>query len=960
MTWKPCAAPTGNIVVAVVIVSVFLGVFLGTLLHAERHTLPFDEDWRFLKGEPGLGVHRLDFDDGAWQTVRLPHDWAVAGPFDPTQDGYAGKLPWQGVGCYRKLFEISQADQGKRFHLFFDGVMAFPTVYLNGHEVGRWDYGYTPFWLDLTPYLQPGGKNVLVVQVDTRKHGTRWYPGAGIYRKPTFVITDPVHIEPWGLWVRTEDVSASGAVVTVEISAANDGPRTELVEIDASLTDPGGKEVGRETQRLQLGAGENSRASLRFRMVQPHRWDVEDPALYRLRVQLRTEGGYNDAAETTFGVRSIRLSPNDGFFLNGKRLQLKGVNLHHDHGPLGAAFYVRAMERQLEIMREMGVNAIRTSHNPPAAELLDLCDRMGFVVWNELFDKWDATADRLPEVALEDFAQKHVRNFVLRDRNHPSVVVWSIGNEIPPGGEGVTTGRVRFLADLVRQYDPSRPVGMACHIPSMARQDYFAPLDFTGWNYARRYAEFREHYPERPIIYSESASALSTRDFFDFPLPRRKTDYATSERQVSSYDLNAAPWADIPDAEFALMERDRFVAGEFVWTGFDYLGEPTPFSADARSSYFGIVDLVGIPKDRYYLYRSYWRPEIPTVHIVPHWTWPQRIGEPVPVFVYTNGDSAELFLNGRSLGVRRKGEVPPRPTSFAHQHPAAVFSGGSLPDHSPEAAVDGDLSTFWASSGGIGSGWQVDLGETRPIRFVSLVFEREEKLYGVRIEVSSDGKSWRAAAVKPPSHEPRWGGAQEAFVELEATGRFVRLVFSELREDARPALREVGIFEAPVENPYYDVTYGYRLRWNDVVYQPGELRAVAYQGGVTIGEATVRTAGEAIRLRLTPDRKELWATGDDLAYIVVEALDAAGIVQPWEERKVTFSVEGPAEIAGVGNGNPLSLEPFQADYRRLFHGKAIVILRTRRNESGTIRVGASAEGLAAASVELVSRPPIEK
>ncbi len=475
----------------------------------------------------------------------------------------------------------------------------------------------------------------------------------------------------------------------------------------------------------------------------------------------------------------------------------------------------------------MGANAVRTSHNPPAPELLDLCDRMGFVVWDECFDKWDGTADRVnDQPPLKDHAERHLRSMVMRDRNHPSVVVWSIANEIGEmgGRNGLTKDRVAMMRDIVRKYDDTRPVGLAHHKPETARTDIFEPLDLTGWNYGRRYSVFRERFPNKPIVYSESASALSTRGFYELPLPKSKTDYSR-QHKVNSYDLNSARWSDIPDVEFSLMERDSFVAGEFVWTGFDYLGEPTPFSRQAKNSYFGIVDLCGMPKDRFYLYRSYWRPNTPTVHIVPHWNWPDRVGQIVPVFVYTNGDSAELFLNGQSLGIRRKGEMP------------------------------------------------------------------------------SD-------TANTPHHR--------------------------------------------AESPYYEPTYQYRLRWNDVVYQPGELKAVAYKDGKKIGDATVRTSGTPAALRLTPDRTKLSASGDDLCYVLIEARDKNGNSCPLANNVVRVHVEGAAQLVAIGNGNPLSYELFQADQCQLFFGKAMVIVRALDSRTRRIHVGATGEGLIGADTDISS------
>ncbi|MHC4521439.1 MAG: glycoside hydrolase family 2 TIM barrel-domain containing protein, partial [Planctomycetota bacterium] len=636
-----------NILKPLRLLSVFaVLLFLATHLHAQRSVETFNRDWRFAKGEQDEHVLQAAFDDSGWENVRLPHDWAISGPFNPDENGYAGKLPWRGEGWYRKTFTLDQADSGRRVYFDFDAVMAFPKVYVNGQLAGQWDYGYMSFRVDGTPHVKFGAENVIAVHVDTRNHGTRWYPGAGIYRKVTMVLCDPVHVAHWGTFVSTPAVGRESATVRVRSTIENHRDAETKVTVEVAVIDPEGKSVASGEKVVTVPADGLCDVDQSFAVASPQRWDVENPTLYTAETVVRVGDEVAGRNDTPFGIRTFRFTADDGFHLNGRRLQLYGVNLHHDHGPLGGAFYRRAMERQLEIMRDMGVNAIRTSHNPPAPGLLDLCDRMGFVVWDEAFDKWDDKADRVRgEPPLEQYGEKQIRNLVLRDRNHPSIVVWSIGNEIgnqPYDGEGKSPERVKFMSDFVRKYDPTRPVTLSCHIPGTVDEPILDALDLTGWNYARRYARYRQKYPDKPIIYSESASALSTRGFYELSLPNGKTEYS-KELQVNSYDLNAAAWSDIADAEFRLMEDDRFVAGEFVWTGFDYLGEPTPFNQQARSSYFGIVDLCGIPKDRFYLYRSYWRLATTTVHILPHWNWPDRVGQKVPVFVYTNGDSAELF-----------------------------------------------------------------------------------------------------------------------------------------------------------------------------------------------------------------------------------------------------------------------------------------------------------------------------
>ncbi len=785
---------------------------------AGRQVINFNRDWKFAKSSRS-GAESPDYNDADWKTVRLPHDWAISGRFNQNEDGYAGKLPWQGVGWYRKNFTLDKQDENRRVYFDFDGVMAFPQVYVNGKRAGGWDYGYMSFRVDATPYVKFGGENVIAVYVDTRRHKTRWYPGAGIYRKVTMTICEPVHIAHWGTYITTPEVTGDLATVRVLTTVENHLDKNAKVSVSVIILDPDGRAAatgGKNTVVLQSNSREIDQS---FTVKKPQRWDITNPELYRAQTIVRIDDKVVDTDTTPFGIRTFGFTADDGFHLNGRRVQLYGVCLHHDHGPLGAAFYTRAMERQLEIMRDMGVNAIRTSHNPPAPELLELCDKMGFVVWDEVFDKWDGTADRIDgQPKLEEHGEKQIRNFVLRDRNHPCIVVWSIGNEIqsrPTDPEGATPERVKFMCDFFRKYDMTRPVSMACCFPNQVAQSTFDALDLAGWNYGRRYGKYREKYPDRAIIYSESASALSTRGFYELPLRTQKNQYS-KQFQVDSYDRNAASWADIADREFELMEKDKFVAGEFVWTGFDYLGEPTPYSKQARSSYFGIVDLAGIPKDRFYLYRSHWRPDTLTVHILPHWNWPDRIGQNVPVYVYTNGDTAELFLNGKSLGKKTKNK-------------------------------DAKLS------------------------------------------------------------------------------------------------------------PYYDVIYKYRLCFEDVNYEPGELKAVVYKDGIEIGQAVMRTAGEPAKIRLTPDRKDLKATGDDLCYILIEALDAKDVLCPLADNEIRFKVEGPAQIAGSDNGNPLSFELLQDDKQKLFFGKAVLIVRSDEGQGGNIRVIAESDGLKSAEVTVQSR-----
>ncbi len=783
-----------------------------------RRVENFNRDWKFAKGARD-GAEAASFSDGAWLPVRLPHDWAISGPYEPEGDPHTGKLPWRGEGWYRKSFTLPAADAGKRVYLDFDGVMAMPTVYVNSQKAGGWDYGYMSFRVDATGFVKAGESNVVAVHVDTRQHNSRWYPGAGIYRKVQLVVNEPVHVAQWGTFITTPQIANDSATIRVETTLENHTAAPIEPEVENTVLDPKGKEIARLRMSFSMPANGSHPGRAEIILSKPQLWDMATPRLYSVVTRAFVAGRLVDITETSFGIRTFEFTANDGFHLNGRRVQLKGVCLHSDLGPLGMAFNTRAMERELQIMQDMGVNAVRTSHNPPAPELLDLCDRMGIVVWDEAFDKWDSTATLPKGVSIPEHGEKQYTNFVRRDRNHPCVVVWSVGNEIWDL-EGLkypdAPGLLKTMVGFVKELDTTRPVGLAQCVPESAKSQLSAALDVTGWNYARRYSNSRERWPNLPIIYSESASAYSTRGYFDdFPMPAKKDDYPSTAR-ISSYDHNSAWYSDPADVEFALMEKDRFVAGEFVWTGFDYIGEPVPFIADgwgnftkrklakneeSRISSFGIVDLVGIPKDRYYLYRSHWAPEKQTIHILPHWNWPERVGKNVPVYVYASGDSAELFLNGKSLGRRTK---------------------------NPTAEVVRDR---------------------------------------------------------------------------------------------------------------------YALRWLDVPYQPGELKAVAYQNGHKLGSAVMRTAGAPATLRLTPDRKTLKADGEDLSYLLVEALDQQGNLCPLAMNDVKFKLEGDGAIAGVGNGDHHFPAEFATNHVTLFYGKAVVIVRATETRRGSIRLVATSDGL---------------
>ena len=482
------------------------------------------------------------------------------------------------------------------------------------------------------------------------------------------MVADAVHVGIWGTQVTNPVIKTNYAEVRIMSTVLNSSAKAEeKVKVENIILNPKGNEVNRKEVVTTIAAGKNKEVETSVGLIDPQRWELSNPALYQVRTNIYLGDKLVDTHSTAFGIRAIRITPNNGLYLNDKRVQLKGVNLHHDQGPLGAAFYPRAMERQIEVMKSMGCNAIRTSHNMAAPELYELCDKMGMLVFDEAFDKYDRKADINDNTDFEEFAARNIKNFVMRDRNHPSIFIWSVGNEMADVQYNRNNGlaKMQTMISFVRKYDPTRPVTMACDNTGSAAWRHFDFYDVHSWNYGRRYSLARQMEPNKAVIVSESGSTVSTRGFYELPLPVKRSEF-TNSLQVSSYDMNVPEWADLPDEDFMWQQDEEYIAGEFVWTGFDYLGEPTPYNNDwakghgmtnkdaSRSSYFGIVDLCGIPKDRYYLYKSYWKPEETTIHILPHWNWEEAKADKIPVFVYTNGDCAELFLNGKSLGKKYK------------------------------------------------------------------------------------------------------------------------------------------------------------------------------------------------------------------------------------------------------------------------------------------------------------------
>jgi beta-galactosidase len=640
---------------------------------ARRHIRP--------AGNPG-GDHpyvQAGFDDSGWQRVTLPHDWAIEDPFlEKGPYGGMGRLQSWGIGWYRRKLDIAPGDVGKSIFLDVDGAMSYATVWVNGRLVGGWPYGYNSWRLDLTPYLRTGA-NQLAIRLDNPPESARWYPGGGLYRSIWLTKTAPVHVGHWGTTVTTPDVSPKRATVQVARTIDNDGASPVTVDIVTAIyaLDAEGRRIGKPVATiarapLTVAAKASATATGSAVVANPRLWGpppTQAPHRYVAVTTVSGSGQLLDREETPFGIRAIRFDPDKGLIVNGEHVPFRGVNNHHDLGALGAAFNVRAAERQLEILREMGTNAIRMSHNPPAPELLELTDRMGLLVIDEVFDSWERKKTPLDfHLIFPDWHEQDLRAMLRRDRNHPSIVLWSVGNEVGEqytGEEGAAVGRK--LVQMVREEDPTRLTMTAMNY---AKADMPLPgvvdtitLNYQGHGIRSRpseYPAFRKRFPDKVIFHTESASALSSRGEFLFPVPgtisgpvRPGVGGDPKSKQVSAYELFASDFGSSPDRVFALDDQHPWNGGEFVWSGFDYLGEPTPYY-DARSSYSGIIDLAGFPKDRFWLYQARWRPDLKFAHIIPHWTWPGREGEVTPVHVFTSADEAELFVNGKSQGKRKR------------------------------------------------------------------------------------------------------------------------------------------------------------------------------------------------------------------------------------------------------------------------------------------------------------------
>ena len=791
--------------------------------HAQRSEYLLEKGWKFTKGEVS-NAEMPAFNDAKWETVDIPHDWAIFGPFDKNNDlqnvavtqnfetqaslktGRTGGLPYVGIGWYRTTFHSTP---GKQTTLIFDGAMSEARVFVNGKEACFWPCGYNSFYCDVTSLVNEDGKNnTLAVRLENRPQSSRWYPGAGLYRNVHVVTTEKIHVPVWGTQITTPYVKDEYASVCLRTTILNAG-KTELTVV-TDIMDADGQVVSTKTNKGVINHGQPFTQN--FIVERPKLWSPETPVLYKAVSKIYSGDTLLDTYSTRFGIRTIEYIADKGFYLNGKRRKFQGVCNHHDLGPLGAAINVAALRHQLTLLKEMGCDAIRTSHNMPAPELVELCDEMGFMMMLEPFDEWDiAKCDNGYHRFFNEWAEKDMVNMLRQYRNNPCVVMWSIGNEVPTQWSPEGYKVAKFLQDICHREDPTRPVtcGMD-QVKSVLANGFAAMLDIPGLNYrAHLYDEAYERLPQNIILGSETSSTVSSRGVYKFPV-ERKAGAMYDDHQSSSYDLEYCNWSNIPDIDFARAEDHEWTIGQFVWTGFDYLGEPSPYDTNAwpnHSSMFGIIDLASIPKDRYYLYRSVWNKEAETLHILPHWNWEGREGEKTPVFVYTNYPSAELFINGKSYGRQTK-----------HKN-------------------------------------------------------------------------------------------------------------------------------GTVENRY-------RLMWHDAVYQPGEVRVVAYdEQGNPVAEKTVRTAGKPHHIELVTDRSSLQADGKDLAYVTLRIVDKDGNLCPNDGRLVSFKVKGAGKYRASANGDPTCLDLFHKPEMHAFGGMLTVIVQSGE-KTGEIELQATAKGIKTGTIRI--------
>ncbi len=811
-----------------------------------RTETTFTHGWKFARVD-------ADGTQKAWQDVRVPHDWAIHEPFSGDYDvqnvaikqngeiessektGRTGGLPYMGKGIYTTTFEVPDTT-GQVFTLVFDGAMSNPQVTVNGRHVGHWAYGYNSFYLDLPGGTINPGENTLTVELENHTQSSRWYPGAGLYRNVHLVTTSRVHVPTWGTYVTTPYVSAEEASVklTTEIKGAEKG---EAIGVNTDIIAPDGT-IAATNNSTYYAHGQTFTQN--FLIEKPLRWSPDSPWLYVARTTLTVDGKPVDEYSTRFDIRSLDFIPEKGFFLNGEYTRFKGVCNHHDLGPLGAAINRSALRHQIVMLKEMGANAIRTSHNMPAPELVELCDEMGMMLMVEAFDDWGFNP-KCPNgygKIFGEWAERDMTNMVRHYRNNASVMMWSLGNEVPSQWNPDGIAELQMLRDIAHREDPTRPVTCGLdQYDAVINNGFAAALDIPAFNYKPQY--YPEAYallPQKLMLAAETASTVSSRGIYMFPM--RLSNYAKYDNhQSSSYDMEYGGWCNIPDLDFSMDDDYSWLIGQFVWTGFDYLGEPFPYDSASwpnHSSMFGIIDLASIPKDRYWLYRSQWNTKSPTLHLLPHWTWPGREGEVTPVVAYTSWPKAELFVNGKSAGVKEK-------------------------------ATDKKL----------------DFSE-----IASLPWSDRDKKRNVA-----------------------------------------------LRNDSIAMSR-------------------YRLIWDDVVYEPGELRIVAYDAeGNPVDELVTKTAGKAHHIVLTPDRTEITADGNDLVYVTVQVADKNGTIVPTDTRMVNFNVDGDAEFLATANGDPTCLLSFYSPKMKLFSGAATVILRAGTN-SGTATLTVTAPNVKPATITI--------
>jgi beta-galactosidase len=628
----------------------------------------FDKHWRFYPGD-SPDAKNEQFADSGWRELNLPHDWSIEGKFDehsPATTG--GGALTGGIGWYRKTFTMPASALNKKVFVDFDGVYLNSQVWINGHYLGIRPYGFSSFRYELTPYLKSGGKkNIIAVKVDNSKQpNSRWYSGSGIYRNVWLVVTDKIFIDHWGSFITTPDVDSKRAKVNLHLTIRNSTDKPSRILVSTRIYDEEGKEVGRQDSSLLCNTAQTE-ISQTLRVMNPRLWSIDQPHLYKAVSQLINQGKVIGDYITSFGIRYFSFDVNKGFLLNGVHVKINGVCDHHDLGCLGSAINTRALERQLEILKAMGCNGIRTSHNPPAPELLTLCDKMGFIVMDEAFDMWKKEKNPYDyHLFWDEWHRRDLEDLILRDRNHPSVFIWSIGNEIPEQGDSTGISIGRELGGIIRALDTTRPITSALNWPYPGNNIYKSgALDLVGYNYDQNdYKDFPKRFPGKKFIGTETVSALETRGHYDNYLPSdsirrwperwdKPLDKGNSDLTVSAYDDVSAPWGSTHEETWKEIKKYDFLSGQFIWTGFDYIGEPTPYPWPARSSYFGIIDLAGFPKDVYYMYQSEWTDK-PVLHIFPHWNW--KPGQVIDVWAYYNqADEVELFLNGKSMGIRKKG-----------------------------------------------------------------------------------------------------------------------------------------------------------------------------------------------------------------------------------------------------------------------------------------------------------------